>query len=92
MGAEIEMEHESGRLILAILPGEGVASEVQLRIEFDDSPDTDIAYLNGVTVTVKATDPRVPEPDQYLSDYLTMIEKIFVGRVEARANCLKSLQ
>jgi hypothetical protein len=92
MGAKIELENESGGMFLAILPGEGVASEVQLRIEVSGSPGTDIAYLHGATVTVKATDPQVPEPDKYLLDYLAMIEKTFLDRVAARANCLKSSQ
>lgn len=92
MGAKIEVESVSGGMLVATLSGEGVASEVQLHVQLTQSPSTDIAYLNGVTVYVKAVDLRVREPDQYLSDYLAMLEKVFLDGVMARADCLVPLQ
>lgn len=92
MGAKIEVESVSGGMLVATLSGEGVASEVQLHVQLTRSPSTDIAYLNGVTIYVKAVDPRVREPDQYLNDYLAMLEKVFLDSVMARADCLVPLQ
>ena len=92
MGGKVVVADQNGGMLMATLPIEDLGTEVRLYIEITRSPGGGIAFLNSVTVTVKAVDPRVSEGDTYRSDFLESIEIRFLEEVSARAQCLRLLK
>jgi len=92
MGGRVVVADQNGGMLVATLPIEDLGTEVRLYVEITGSPGGGIAFLNSVTVTVKAVDPRVTELDEYRSDFLEYVEKRFLEEVAARAPCLESLK
>ena len=92
MGGKVVVADKNGGMLMATLPIEDLGTEVRLYIEISNSPGGGFAFLNSVTVTVKAVDPRVFERDKYRSDFLESIEKRFLEEVAARARCLNPLK
>ncbi len=92
MGGKVVVAGQNGGMLMATLPIEDLGTQVRLYVEITGSPGGGLAFLNSVTVTVKAVDPRVFERDKYRSDFLESIEKRFLEEVAARARCLNPLK
>lgn len=94
MDGRVEVENNSGGMgmIMATLPLEDMGTEIRIYIELTRLPGGDPSFPAPVTVTVKAVDPQISEPDNYLKDLLDTIMKLYLEGVAARSGCISPIE
>lgn len=92
MDGRVEVGNISGGMIMATLPLEDMGTEIQIHIELTRLPGGDPSFPDPVTVTVKAVDPQISEPDKYLKDLLDTIMKLYLEGVAARSGCISPIE
>ncbi len=92
MDGKVELENQSGGMIMATLPAEGMGSDIRLHVELYRLPGGNPSFPDPVTVTVKAVDPQVSNPDKNLKDFLNMIMEGFLEGVALRSGCIRPIE
>lgn len=85
-GAIVDSNRSSGT-ILGRLTSEVMGAEIDLHITLSRLPDHQPGTLQPVTVTVRATDPRVAEPSPGRVEDLRTLEERYLRLVGERAAC-----
>ena len=87
LGGRVVNASSSSGAILGRLDSDVLGSEIDLHIQVSRLPDSRPATQEALTVTVKATDRRVAEPDARRIDELRSLEERYLRLVGDRAAC-----
>jgi len=87
VGGRVVSASSSSGSILGRLDSDVLGSEIDLHIQVSRLPDVQPGTQESLTVTVKATDRRVAEPDSHRIDELRSLEERYLRLVGDRAAC-----
>jgi len=87
LGGSVRSANRSSGAILGRLDSDVLGAEIDLHINLSRLPDHQPGTLQPVTVTIKATDTRVAEPDAHRLEELRSLEDRYLRLVGERAAC-----
>ncbi|MDX2436087.1 MAG: hypothetical protein QNL88_03450 [Acidobacteriota bacterium] len=87
VGGRVVSANSGSGAILGRLDSDVLGTEINLHINLSRLPDYQPDTLESLTVTVKATDTRVAQPDAYRVEELRSLEERYLRLVGERAAC-----
>lgn len=87
LGGSVRSANQASGAILGRLDSDVLGAEIDLHINLSRLPDHQPGTLQPVTVTIKATDTRVAEPDAHRLEELRSLEDRYLRLVGERAAC-----
>jgi hypothetical protein len=87
VGGRVLSANSASGAILGRLDSDVLGTEIDLSINLTRLPDGMPGTQESLTVTVKATDTRVAEPDAYRIEELRSLEERYLRLVGERAAC-----
>jgi len=87
VGGRVVSANSPSGAILGRLDSDVLGSEIDLHIQVTRLPDVQPGTQEALTVTAKATDRRVAEPDSYRIEELRSLEERYLRLVGDRAAC-----
>ena len=87
LGGKVVTASEAGGMIYGKLAVDVLGSEVELHITVTRYPDHQPGTIAPVTVSVTASEPGNPEPDQYRREELRSLQEQYLALVGRRAAC-----
>ncbi len=87
VGGRVVSANSGSGAILGRLDSDVLGTEINLHINLSRLPDFQPGTLEALTVTVKATDTRVAQPDAYRVEELRSLEERYLRLVGERAAC-----
>ena len=87
LGGSVVSSQRSAGTIHGRLDSDILGAEIDLHITLSRLPDHQPGTLQPVTVTVKASDPRVAEPGPDRAEQLRALEERYLRLVGERAAC-----
>jgi hypothetical protein len=92
MDGKVEIENQSGGMIMATIPAEGMGTEIRLHVELSRLPGGDPSFPDPVTVTVKAVDPQISQPDKFQREFVDRIRGLYLEGIAARTGCISPIE
>jgi len=87
LGGSVLSANRASGAILGRLDSDVLGAEIDLHINLSRLPDHNPGTQQPVTVTIKATDTRVTEPDAHRIEELRLLEDQYLRLVGERAAC-----
>jgi len=87
LGGTVLSANRASGAILGRLDSDVLGAEIDLHVNLSRLPDHQPGTLQPVTVTIKATDTRVAEPDAHRLEELRSLEDRYLRLVGERAAC-----
>ena len=87
VGGRVVSANSGSGAILGRLDSDVLGTEIDLHINLSRLPDIRPGTQEPLTVTIKATDTRVAEPDAYRIEELRSLEERYLRLVGERAAC-----
>ncbi len=87
LGGTVLSANRASGAILGRLDSDVLGAEIDLHINLSRLPDHNPGTQQPVTVTIKASDTRVAEPDAYRVEELRSLEDQYLRLVGERAAC-----
>lgn len=87
VGGRVVSANSGSGYILGRLDSDVLGTEIDLHINLSRLPDYQPGTLESLTITIKATDTRVAEPDAHRIEELRSLEERYLRMVGDRAAC-----
>jgi hypothetical protein len=87
VGGRVLSANKASGAILGRLDSDVLGTEIELHINLSRMPDLQPGTLESLTVSVKASDMRVAEPDAHRIEELRSLEERYLRMVGDRAAC-----